>query len=295
MATKKLLLNKNKYTKNSFSKKGDNIIGSNSEIILKHIKDSKKLDYTKILKEFCFGQKAEDFIVNLIFRNNKGTFIDVGANDGIKYSNSFAFSKLGWKGICIEAHPDYYKICCENRDNEFTKILNVACGKEDSSNVTFYANFRGSLSTLNPNLDSFYKENYKEFYHDINYNGKIKNFLNGKIEVEGKKLDTIINENIEFLENKIDLLSIDVDGSEEYLLKGFNILEHKPRVVIFEVSVLRNVIENYMKDKKYYKLYDNKLNAIYCRDKEDYLLFNKSIKNLKNNIIIYKPPHPIDD
>ena len=161
MTSKKLLLNKNKATKNSFSKKGDNIIGSNSEIILKHIKDSNKLDYTKILKEFCFGQKAEDFIVNLIFRNNKGTFIDVGANDGIKYSNSFAFSKLGWKGICIEAHPDYYKICCENRDNEFTKILNVACGKEDSSNVTLYANFRGSLSTLNPNLDSFYKENYK--------------------------------------------------------------------------------------------------------------------------------------
>ena len=46
-----------------------------------------------------------------------------------------------------------------------------------------------------------------------------------------------------------------------------------------------------MKDKKYYKIYDNKLNAIYCRDKEDYLLFNKSIKNLKNIfyhlIIIY--------
>lgn len=35
--------------------------------------------------------------------------MDIGAHDGIRFSNSYAFSVLGWKGICVEAHPDYYK------------------------------------------------------------------------------------------------------------------------------------------------------------------------------------------
>ena len=62
-------------------------------------------------------------------------------------------------------------------------------------------------------------------------------------------------------------------------VKGFNILEHKPRVVIFEVSVLRNVIENYMKDKNYYKIYDNKLNAIFLEIKKIiyYLIYQLKI------------------
>ena len=77
-------------------------------------------------------------------------------------------------------------------------------------------------------------------------------------------------------------------------MKGFNILKYKPRVIIFEVSILRNVVEKYMSNKKYFKVYDNNLNAIYCRDKNDSVLFKKSIEKLKNNIIIYKPPHPIN-
>ena len=54
-----------------------------------------ELDMNKMLSEFCFGQKCEDFLVNLIFKNkSNGTFMDIGAHDGIRFSNSFAFSRL---------------------------------------------------------------------------------------------------------------------------------------------------------------------------------------------------------
>ena len=46
------------------------------------ISDINDLDLSKSLNKFCFSQRAEDYLVNLIFRNEKGTFIDIGANDG---------------------------------------------------------------------------------------------------------------------------------------------------------------------------------------------------------------------
>jgi len=246
------------------------------------------------LNNICFGQMGEDFLVNLIFNNKRdGVYIDVGAHDGVRFSNSFAFSRLNWRGILVEAHPDYYNLCKNARENERTKIYNVACSSEDNSSITFYSNYRGSCSTLNPNLNEFYKSHYRNYYVDNNHNQKVENFTNGKIEVQAKKLDTIIEENLDFFNNQdIDLISIDVDGSEEYVLNGFDINKYKPRVVIFEVSVVRNVIENYMKNTNYYKIYDNSLNAIYCRDIEDAKIFTEKLK--ENSVVtIYDTGHPL--
>tara|TARA_Y100000593_G_scaffold74117_1_gene136276 strand:+ start:1688 stop:2491 length:804 start_codon:yes stop_codon:yes gene_type:complete len=249
--------------------------------------DANKLNKEKVLKDYCFGQKCEDYLVNLIFKEKKGVFIDVGAHDGIRFSNSYAFSLLNWKGICIEAHPDYYQICYNNRNNDSTKVINIACTNKDSENVTFYSNYRGSLSTLNPDLNDTYKRDYIGYYIDKDYSGKVENFTNGPIQVVGKKMDTIIEENIEFLnDGNIDLISIDVDGSEEFVLSGFDILKYKPRVIIYEVSVVRSVVENYMETKNYFKLYDNNLNAIYCRDKDDFDLFRKEFNKINNKVLI---------
>ena len=74
----------------------------------------------EIINDFFFSQN-KNYLVNLIFRNEKGTFIDVGANDGIKYSNSFALSKKV-EEYMREAHPDYYNIGLEMKMN--AEILN---------------------------------------------------------------------------------------------------------------------------------------------------------------------------
>lgn len=277
------------------------------------IVNKEEIDYNGLLKDFCFGELCEDYLMNFIFKGKEnGNYLDIGAHDGIRASNSYAFSKLGWKGICVEAHPDYYKICYNNRNNDKTKILNVACSNEDNDNVTFYSNYRGSLSTLNPNLNLFYKNNYKEYYVDKDYsnkvinkgfykneddNKKVEHFTNGPIQVKSKKLDTIIEENKDFIDvNNIDLVTIDVDGSEEYVFGGFDMLKLKPRVIIFEVSTVRDVVENYMNDKNYFKLYDNNVNSIYCRDEEDLILFKNELNKINGETIVtYDTKHPLDN
>jgi len=259
-------------------------------------KNINEIDLSNIFNDFCFGQKCEDYLVNLIFKSKtEGIYIDIGAHDGVRFSNTFGFSKLGWRGICVEAHPDYYNICCNNRKSDSTKIYNVACSNIDSANITFYSNYRGSLSTLNPNLNEYYKTHYRGYYIDKNFSNKVAGFTNGPILIEGKKLDTIIENNKDFFQTvEIDLISIDVDGSEDFVLRGFDILKYKPRIIIFEVSVVRSVVEDYMSDKNYIKLYDNDLNAIYCRDKEDATLFYNELEKNKHKLIIsYDTSHPL--
>ena len=66
--------------------------------------------------------------------------------------------------------------------------------------------------------------------------------------------------------------------------------------IIFEVSVVRKVVEEYMESKNYYKLYDNNLNAIYCRDKEDYELFISELYKLRNTeLVSVDTGHPLEN
>ena len=32
----------------------------------------------------------------------KGTFLDIGANDGVTFSNTYGLSLKGWRGVCVE-------------------------------------------------------------------------------------------------------------------------------------------------------------------------------------------------
>ena len=58
-----------------------------------------------------FSQHGQDlFVDNFLFRGRRnGYFVDVGAYDGVTYSNTcFLERELGWQGVCFEANPRAY-------------------------------------------------------------------------------------------------------------------------------------------------------------------------------------------
>lgn len=70
-----------------------------------------------------YSQIGQDrfFIENIICKAKGGRFLDVGAHDGIKTSNTYALeSQLGWTGICIEANPQLAEQCKNNRPGSIT-------------------------------------------------------------------------------------------------------------------------------------------------------------------------------
>jgi hypothetical protein len=60
-----------------------------------------------------------------------GFYIDIGANDGKSYSNTFIFENIGWDGICVEPLPIVYKLLMQNRQCDcFNVAVSETRGKK---------------------------------------------------------------------------------------------------------------------------------------------------------------------
>ena len=66
---------------------------------------------------------------------------------------------------------------------------------------------------------------------------------------------------------KIDLLKIDIEGSDLKVLKSINLKSIKPTLIMVEApdfdKIIRKKIINFLKQKNYRIIYDNKLNIIF--------------------------------
>src|SRR5262249_30503939 len=96
-----------------------------------------------------YGEHGEDVLLDEFFAfKTDGFFVDVGAFDGIYYSNSYAFERRGWSGLCADPSPDAYRRWAENRRR--STCLNVACASTSRAEVPFYVESSGLFSSLTP-------------------------------------------------------------------------------------------------------------------------------------------------
>lgn len=91
-------------------------------------------------KSQVYSQNGEDGIIAYIFsRLNivKGSFIDVGAWDGIHLSNTFPLFTKGWEGIYIEADRDKFQRLNNNfkRFNHKVKLVNQIVGFTENNGL----------------------------------------------------------------------------------------------------------------------------------------------------------------
>src|SRR5687767_12143067 len=59
-------------------------------------------------------------------------FVDVGANDGFRHSNSYPFIQAGWSAILVEPNPQVFEnLRTRYRDNPNVRTINCACGQTE--------------------------------------------------------------------------------------------------------------------------------------------------------------------
>lgn len=82
-----------------------------------------------------FSQSGQDvYLDNLFKQQENGVFLDIGAYDGIKLSNTYFFEKYrNWTGVCVEANNEVFQ---ELKKNRKSKLLNLAVS-EDSQKKEF--------------------------------------------------------------------------------------------------------------------------------------------------------------
>jgi FkbM family methyltransferase len=80
------------------------------------------------------SQNNEEKFILDYFGGFKGTFLDIGANDGKTLSNSYALVERQWTGVCVEASPKawdrLHKLHGWQTGNGI-QLINVAVGSYD--------------------------------------------------------------------------------------------------------------------------------------------------------------------
>ena len=198
-----------------------------------------------------FGQYGEDKIIEDFFpKDYVGTCIDVGSAEGVAGSNTFLFERKGWNCLCIEANISLAMYSSAHRKN----VLNYAVGSENKEDVDFnvYEVGPGNFTAISGlKVDQRLVDDHKDLILNMS-----------TIKVETKTLDKILEESPEI--TKIDFISMDTEGTELDVLKGFDINKWKPKMMVIENNYNDPEIEEYLKEFGYYKYLRHYVNDFYC-------------------------------
>jgi FkbM family methyltransferase len=191
-----------------------------------------------------------DLLLNYFFKNiniKQGVYIDVGCNHPFFNNYTYLLYKKGWSGINIDLDFHFVDMFNHFRPNDFNKQIAIA-DKQGETDFFFYHN-KSAINTLSKEIHSFRGSAAKE----------IK-----KIKIE--TLNNVI-QNSTFANKRINLLTIDVEGFEMNVLKGFDLEKYSPEVVVVEYidpsmkkeefynqsinNVINSELYNFMKDRSY--------------------------------------------
>ena len=203
-------------------------------------------DYKNKNKTF-FGHNNLDQKLCEFLNYKDGFFVELGANDGIRQSNTFYFEKnLNWRGILIEPIKSKF-IKCKNNRSKKNFFYNKACVGFNFKNEKIKMIYSDLMTTINDNriinkVDSSKHALKGEQY--LQENEKVKEFF---VET------TTLNQIFEDVKAPImmDFLSLDVEGSEIEVLNGINFDNYNFKYIMVE-SRDDNQIIDYLENKNYY-------------------------------------------
>ena len=148
-------------------------------------------------------------------RKREGTFVEVGANDPHEGSQTWLLEQNGWRGALVEPQA----ALCEKlrRERKNSQVFQVACSRPDQEGeASLHIAAHDGISTLQPQADS----------HGIEFVG-----------TERVKITTLDKVLSEAGMGKIDFLSLDVEGYEIEVMRGFNFQKHQPSLILIEDGV----------------------------------------------------------
>lgn len=161
-----------------------------------------------------YSQAGQDFwLVGEVFcQKRSGFFVDVGAHDGIRFSNTCYLERvLGWQGICIEAQPDTFQQLRRNRSCKCVQ----ACVDREIGMVEYAPRgmVAGIISAETDNA-SFGDEG-----EDV-------------LQLPTQTLESILD--AQGAPQVIDYLSVDTEGAEERVLSSFDFGRYRFRAMTIE-------------------------------------------------------------
>jgi FkbM family methyltransferase len=167
------------------------------------------------------SQYGEDNFILEFFGDKLGFLCDIGAADGLRYSNSRTLLSMGWEGLLIEPNKNSFAKLVElYSGNKSIHLLNACCYKEDKGEIDFFCDTYDGFGQISTMSDEF-RQRCEEMYSPKYVAQKIRCM---------RTTDALLLFGI----TKIDFLSIDCEGVDLEVLQGIDMSKFDIKLICIE-------------------------------------------------------------
>lgn len=184
------------------------------------------------------AQKLNDLLVGQFGEIDNGTFVEVGAHNGLDGGITPPLADKGWTGLYIDASPYWAQECANNhKNNKNVRVMNVAIGAERGK-ITLYGNDAGATIS-------------EEYLNDICKHIPWTGDHRTKQEVKMITLEDALK--AANIKQGFEVLSVDVEGFETEVFAGFRLNYWKPKLMMVEMADNHPELKQFEKHANKYK------------------------------------------
>jgi FkbM family methyltransferase len=160
------------------------------------------------------NQSQDELVWEYFGRRKAGFFVEVGANHPTEGSQTWLLEQNGWRGILVEPQERLFQQLTQHRPR--CQVFRAACSTPDKTGFAALhipADSLNGFASLERNVDDF----------GIRYERTER--------VELATLDALL---VRAGSPKVDFVSIDTEGTELDVLRGFDVPRHRPGLILIE-------------------------------------------------------------
>ncbi|WP_208179891.1 FkbM family methyltransferase [Sinorhizobium medicae] len=184
--------------------------------------ETRAIDHIRTVNDWhiCmhWGQSGEDAVLYRILGEKRGGFyVDIGAHHPRRFSNTHLFHKhLGWSGINVDANDDTIAMFKKERPKDVNIVALIGEGTRKATYTEFKGNARSTADA--DRTDRLKKGGFE---------------IVSQKEMTPRTLKSILDEHLK-AGQKIDLLTIDIEGLDLQALRTNDWAKYRPEVVCVE-------------------------------------------------------------
>jgi FkbM family methyltransferase len=185
--------------------------------------------------------KQDEYLWENYFKHKlTGTFVEIGAEDGVRFSNTKFLEESGWDGICIEPRPNAFAELKENRN---CIVENYAIS--DKMGTFDFLSIEGNGKGLSGLVDKY------DPRHTQRIKAQHSDSKQSIIQVECIPLNDLLEKhNI----TTVDYMSIDVEGAELNVVKSVDFEKYNVNIITIENNYQTNEVEQYLSKYNFKKV-----------------------------------------
>lgn len=207
-----------------------------------------------------YAQCGEDLIIDYMFAcvgRRVETYLDIGAHDPVRLSNTMRFYRQGARGVCVEPDPDLVAKLVRDRPEDVCVQSGVGV---QAGTATFYLLTPSTLNTFSRHVA---EQLVSTGLHHVRQ----------EVEVPVVTINHLIATHFNAAP---DLVSIDVEGLEYDLIRSFDFNRYRPVVFCvesaryspFDLGRKSRQVDDYLRGEDYECIADTFINSIFVDKRE---------------------------